>query len=258
MANIPQALQQHEQLRRATDLPPFYGVPARDTIGARQLVDRITYAARVANWADDAAKCNNFYLLLRDRALVWWSQLEYEGIDVANWDTVKAEFLATYEPRYTAKTTCTNFGELVQRSNESVNDYYLRVCEAISRICEAKPATMSDVRTAVAAAAAANERQEIKKEGILDAEMFFRHQLFLAGLKDALRGKVLEANKATLRESVQLAIELETIHADRRRTGTVAAVGPYPDDNLDEGTNVEEDLDDQELAAVNALRRQQG
>jgi len=184
--------------------------------------------------------------------------LEYEGIDIANWDTVKREFLATYEPRYTAKTTCTNFGELVQRSNESVNDYYLRVCEAISRICEAKPAAMNDVRTAVGAAAAAADRQEIKKEGILDAEKFFRHQLFLAGLKDALRAKVLEANRATLRESVTLAIELETIHADRRRAAAVAAVRGHPDDEVDGSLEYDEDLDEQEMAAVNALRQQQG
>ena len=83
------------RIKRATDLPPFYGAPSKDVIGARQLIDRMTHAARIANWNDNTSKCDNFYLLLRDRALVWWEQLVYEGVNVANWNDVKTEFLAT-------------------------------------------------------------------------------------------------------------------------------------------------------------------
>ena len=257
-----QAVVEANRIKRATDLPPFFGVPSKDVIGARQLLDRMTYAARVANWADDQAKCDNFYLLLRDRALVWWEQLIYEGVDVAVWDNVKREFLKTYEPRYTAKTTCANFSDLVQRANESVNDYYLRICEAMARICEQKPADMGTVRTAVLPVAAgppavaAADRETIKAEGILDAEKFFRHQLFLAGLTPTLRSKVMEANKATLRESVALAIELETIHSDRRpRAVAVAAIA---DGEEDEGEAAPEGLTDEEFAAINAIRRRDG
>ena len=64
---------------------------------------------------------------------------------------------------------------------------------------------------------------DVKKEGIKDAEKFFKHQLYLAGLRDELRGKVMEAGKATLQESVNLANELEVIHQDKRR-GQVHAV----------------------------------
>ncbi len=39
------------------------------------------------------------------------------------WDTVKTEFLETYEPKYSAKTTCANFTDLNQKSDESINDY---------------------------------------------------------------------------------------------------------------------------------------
>ena len=83
MANLPQQLQAHDQLRRATDLPPFYGIAIKDTIGARQLLERMEYAARVAHWDDDAGKINNFFLLLRDRALMWWKQLKYEEVDLS-------------------------------------------------------------------------------------------------------------------------------------------------------------------------------
>ena len=246
------------RIKRATDLPPFHGIPAKDTISARQLIDRMTHAARIAGWNDDAAKCDNFYLLLRDRALVWWEQLRYEGIDVdGDWNAVKTDFLRTYEPKYTAKTTCANFSELTQRQGEGVHDYYLRVCEAMSRIAEAKPNAMNTVRAAElpagaipAVAVTDDQRLAIKKEGILDAEKFFRHQIFLAGISPNLRSKVMEANKDTLRESVSLAVELETIHSERR-IRTVAAV-EEPQDEADP------DLDDEDLETINAIRQKYG
>ena len=76
-------------------------------------------------------------------------QLAYEDVNVAVWNTIKQEFLAAYEPKYTAKTTCTNFSDLVQCMGEGAHDYYLRVCETFARMIDAKPATMADVRTAV-------------------------------------------------------------------------------------------------------------
>ena len=246
------------RIKKATDLPPFFGVPSKDTCSARQLMDRMTHAARIAGWANADQKCDNFYLLLRDRALVWWDQLKYEGIDVDNdWDAVKADFLRTYEPKYTAKTTCANFSDLTQRQGEGVHDYYLRVCESMSRIVEAKPDAMTAVRAAVmpvgaaVAAVAQADRETIKAEGILDAEKFFRHQIFLAGINPHLRSKVMEANKDTLRESVTLALELETIHSERR-VRTVAAV------TEDVQEEAEHDFDDEELEAVNAIRQRNG
>lgn len=246
------------RVKRATDLPPFFGDPAKDTVSARQLIDRMTYAARIAGWAQPAQKCENFYMLLREQALIWWEQLRYEEVDVDNdWDAVKADFLRTYEPRYTAKTTCANFAELTQRQGEGVNHYYLRVCEAMTRICEAKPEAMNDVRSAElpanaipAAAVTDAQRRALKNEGIVDAEKFFRHQLFLAGITPSLRTKVMEANKATLRESVAYALELETIHSDRR-IKTVAAVEAEPGDE-------DHDYDDDEVDAINAIRQRKG
>ena len=246
------------RIKKATDLPPFFGVPSKDQCSARQLMDRMTHAARIAGWNQPDQKCDNFYLLLRDRALVWWDQLKYEGIDVDNdWDAVKADFLRTYEPKYTAKTTCANFSDLTQRQGEGVHDYYLRVCESMSRIVEAKPDALTAVRAAVlpvgaaVAAVAQADREAIKAEGILDAEKFFRHQIFLAGISPHLRSKVMEANKDTLRESVTLALELETIHSERR-VRTVAAVAE------DAREEAEHDFDDEELEAVNAIRQRNG
>jgi len=251
-ADIQAALNNHDRVRRATDIPLFFGNKAKDTISARLLLARINRAAQIANW-DQARKLDNFYMILRETAVTWWEDLEEEGVNVANWDTVSAEFLAAYEPKYTAKTTCTNFQELIQRQGEGAHDYYLRVCDAFKRMCEAKADDMYTVRLAADAAAA-----DVKKEGIQDSERFFKHQLFLAGLKDDLRHKVMEAGKERLRESMRLAVELEVIHHDRKR-GAIAAVdsrgsvSAIKEEEEDEGL-----FDEEEVAAINAIRFRNG
>ena len=247
-AQVQAALVAHDRIRRSTDLPLFYGRRDKDTITAKLLIDRIATAAAMVPW-DGPRCCQEFYLILRDRAILWWNSLEDADVDRANWDTVKANFLACYEPKFTAKTTCTNFGELVQRTGEANLDYYLRVCEAFAKMCDARPDNMLAVRAAAAAPAA-----DVKLEGIKDAEKFFKHQLYLAGLRDDLRLRVMEAGKETLQESMTLATELEVIHQDKKR-GTVHAIAAAV--NEDDTVN-EEDLNDEEIAAINAIRQRYG
>ena len=97
-------------------------------------------------------------------------------------------------------------------------------------------------------------------------EKFFKHQLFIAGLKEDIRAKVMEAGKDSLQESVKLAVELEIIQQDRR--GRVSAVtqnshdGPgvnslAANDAVNEDDKSDE-LGEEELAAVNAIRLRNG
>ena len=260
MAQNPQqaamaaALNDHDRIRRSTELPLFFGRKERDSISARLLIDRIATAAEIANW-DEARRIREFYMILRDRALLWWNSLDDTDVDKANWNAIKADFLASYEAKYTAKTTCTNFHELIQRPGEGCHDYYLRVHEAFTKMCEAKPEALNAVRAAAGAAA-----NEVKAEGIRDIERFFKHQLFLAGLKDDLRVKVMEAGKDTLHESMRLAVELEVIHQEKLKRGNVHAVSVAAV-AADEGTSCEEnvdDLNDDEIAAINAIRLRNG
>ena len=103
------------------------------------LQDRINRAATVANWNTDERKITEFYLTLRDKAILWWDTLEDNAaIDRASWADIQKEFLAAYAPRFTARTTCTNFQDLIQRNGENVHDYYLRVSDAFKKMCEAK------------------------------------------------------------------------------------------------------------------------
>jgi hypothetical protein len=114
--------------------------------------------------------------------------------------------------------TCANFTDLNQKSDEPINDYTYHVQMAYKRLTDKKPATMAVVR------AAAPTIQEAKAEGISDAFKCIKHQLFLAGLKDGICDKVLEAAKDTFTESVKVARNLETIQNDHKRLTHVAAI----------------------------------
>ena len=144
---IRDVLANHDRIRKSTDLPLFYGRKDKDTCTARLLIERFETAARIARWnADEVRKCEEFYLILRDRALIWWKGLEEVPTMTRDdngcyntWTQIKNEFLAAYATKYTAKSACTNFQDLIQRSGENVQDFYLRVLEAYQRMKEQKP-----------------------------------------------------------------------------------------------------------------------
>jgi hypothetical protein len=130
-----------------------------------------------------------------------------------------------------------------------VHDYYLRVSDAFKKMCEAKLATITTVRID-RGAATAEQAAAIKLEGVKDSEGFFKHQLFIAGLKEDIRMKIMEAGKPSIQESVAHAREVEVIHEDRKKGSTVGNIGAQ--DNNDD------DLDNKERAAVDAIRLQRG
>jgi len=116
---LAQALNDHDRAKRSTDIPLYYGQPGRDTIAARLLIVRINDAGAIANWNNDR-KLLEFKMCLRDKAVGWFEDLIENRINVDDWDIVKAEFLETYEPKYSTKTACANFTDLNQKSDETI------------------------------------------------------------------------------------------------------------------------------------------
>ena len=143
-----------------------------------------------------------------------------------------------------------------------MHDYYLRVHEAFFKMCKAKSADIATLRVvpaniaALAVPVAPADLAECKWEGIRDAEKFFKHQLFLAGLNKPIQGKVMEANKETLHEAMRLAVKLETIHQDHKR-GQVAAIYEE-DDSAAADYEADDDFGDDKIAAINAIHQPQG
>ena len=69
---MQQAMQQDKVIKKTTELPWYYGIPAKETISASDLIDRIEAAAGVAGWDTNDKKIRELYLLFREEALVWW------------------------------------------------------------------------------------------------------------------------------------------------------------------------------------------
>jgi hypothetical protein len=216
-AGMAAALNDHDRMKRSTDIPLFFARRDKDTVLPQILIDGIEDAAEIATW-DEARKIRELKLCFRERAIIWWKSLRDYTINLALWDDVKKEFLETFEPKYSAKTICANFADLKQLQDKSMNDYGCRVQVAYDRLVDNKPATMAAVRLAGATV------DQAKAEGIKDMALFFKHQLFLAGIKDSIRDKVLEASEDSFQESMKLARELEAIHNDKRRAHKTAAV----------------------------------
>jgi len=53
-AAMQEALNNHERMRKSTQLPLFHGRPEVDTVSARLMVDRVTEAARIGGWSQNA------------------------------------------------------------------------------------------------------------------------------------------------------------------------------------------------------------
>jgi hypothetical protein len=251
-AHVQNALLQHDRVQRSSELPVFYGIAHKETISARDLIERLNKTADIANWQGGQRKCEGLYLLLREEALIWWRSLKAHGVDQTNWDQVKTAFLKYYEPKYSAVLTCNNLQDLHQRPGEPVHRYYLRLFDALEKFKEIQPA-LGAVRHAPAAGANLADADMIaaKQEGADEQDLFMRRQLFLAGLSERYRAKAMEADKATLGETVDYAIELERIYQrDMKKLNVIQ--------ESDTGPTSPEDWDDEEVAAINAIRLRKG
>ena len=270
--HMQDAMAHHDRIRKSTDLPLFYGEKDKDTVDARTFKDRFEAACNIANWnANEARKIEQFYMILRGKALIWWRSLEdipdFPRDDQGrynNWERVKAEFLDAYAVRNTAKAACTNLQDLYQRSTENVQDIYLRVTDAYHRMKESIPDAMFQVRYNVNPAVPA----DIKREGIDDMGRFFTQQLFLASLKEDIRIKTMEAGHDTIQESLRTARDTEAILNDKARRSQLAAIQQeHEDDGMEEfmsnyWSNRDyselESWEEQALDKINAIRINKG
>ena len=239
-----------EHLRQITQIPLFYGRPDKDSLTAGMLIERVEAAAEAAGW-NNQRKLSAFFLVLRDKALVWHKSLKLDRFNLRDWDVVRGQFIEDYEPQFTARTHCTNFGELTQRPGETPLNFYGRIVVVMERIEEDRPAHIDVVEIE-------GGHQGSKLEGYVQGLAHVRHLLFVSGLRDEIRVKVMEAHKATIRESLKIATDAELFLRDKKKAATVSAVSKaeaVPEEEEEEG---EEDFNDEEIAAINAIRTRQG
>ena len=255
-AQVAAALTAHDRTRRSTDIPLYYGLASKDTITPQQLLKRIEQAAGIAGWNTDDRKCAEFFLCLREEALNWQYTLDdIIGFDKNNWAAVKREFLAAFSPKFTAKTLCTSFQDLKQKHDETVQLFYNRVSGVFRDAYMTKPDHV--ITGTIIGGITQAEANECHGKGIQAMQLLMMNTVFLGGLREEIRIKVLETGPTQIQESVKLAREIEVIVEDKKKKeakGTFIA-------SLNNENEEEVVVDDEEAEAlekVNAIRVRQG
>jgi hypothetical protein len=252
------ALAAHDRIRKTTDIPLFFGNKAKETVMPQQLIERLEMAATVATWNTDERKCAEFYLCLREDALSWYNLLEHIiGFNNKVWADVKREFLAAYAPKYSAQGLCICFEDLRQKSDETVQKFYNRVCNTFINAYKTKldhtVTYKGDLmgRTQV-------EMNKAMGQGITRMQLLM-NTVFLGGLREEIRNKVLEEAPTKPDESVKAAREIESILNDKKtqRGFHVTSIDrPNGDEDLDVGEVNEDEA--AHLQMVNAMLRNRG
>ena len=77
-----------------------------------------------------------------------------------DWESVKKAFLLNYEPRITARTTCTNLANMAQRAGKVANRHHLRLFATFDKLQSTFPKERKAVRFAPANAATARAAED--------------------------------------------------------------------------------------------------
>jgi hypothetical protein len=198
---------------------------------------------------------------MRDSALQWYNSLAVlPGVDVNEWATIKNRFLLHYATKATSKSFCTNFKDLVQKPRERVYDFYARLA-AVFKMKTHVPDSFNTVKMAHEADDAATVLAA-KKEGLADAINFFMEQLLLAGIHERFRTRIQELGTTGLTAVLDKAAELEKLELDNKShahsVAAISAISEPFDQELETVTGPVEDLAEEEIAAINAIRKNQG
>ena len=257
---IQAALLNHDRVRRTTDIPLFYGKKSKDTIQPQQYIERLEKAARVAQWPDDQRRCDEFTLSLRENALSWYNTLDnIIGFNKNNWNDLKAKFLEAYAPKYSAKALCICFQDLRQKPDETVQDFYNRVSDTFRNAYQVKPDHTITYEGAMHDGITQAHANEILLQGVTRMQLLMLNTMFLGGLKEDIRNRVLEEGPTRPDDSVKLAREIESIINDRRKDRGIVITSieaSEAEDGLDVGEIDEEEAN--HLNAVNAVLRRKG
>jgi len=264
-AQIQQALIAHDRVRRTTDIPLFYGRKGKDTISPQQLVERLDKASRVAQWnllANPGQRmCDEFFLSLRDNALSWYNTLDnIIGFNKEDWDELKKKFLEAYAPKYSAKALCICFQDLRQKSDESVQDFYNRVSDTFRNAYQTKPDhTVTFVGTLPGAATQA-ECNVVLKQGVERMQLLMLNTVFLGGLREEIRNRVLEDGPTNPDDSVKAARDIESIINDKRKEKGfhVTSIEGPPEDEEAEDVGEVDEQEAAQLREVNAILKKKG
>jgi hypothetical protein len=158
-------------------------------------------------------------MCLRQSALSWFNSLKDLRVDYDDWPQLKAEFLEAYAPKFSARTLCTSFQDLKQKSEEKVQTFFHRVSDAFSDAYRVKPNEVITFTGTNGERGGANVEtaNAIINMGVQKMQLLMMSTIFLGGLKDEIRVRVLESGPDNIKTALKLAREVEVILGDTTR-----------------------------------------
>ena len=254
-ANVPADPTRNELAK----LPLWHGNKVKDTFSPLQWIERVETARDACEWTDRHTMAF-VYMALRNEALKWYDGLARDGVDKHVYQEFKDAFLMAYEPARTARTAMINIHDLKQASQETVVDFRTRVIRAIDDIEALLPPEGRIPRqdrygqeingiAAFAALNAAVKEGAARRYMVDGATLMLNHvalQIFVAGLRQAIREELMKAMPPTFLEAYKQALNLERAMAEPSKPFvSVQAVDAQTEDSLET-----------ELAAVQARLNQ--
>ena len=222
-----QAVAAAEEAQRSVEsskLPLFHADPAKDQFTADQWMERFEMSRKAGQW--NAAKtASYFYNSLRSFALRWYRGMEVTGVDTQDWDQVKYHFNRNYSTHSTSKLVITDFNDLKQGKNETVQRFFSRVADILYNYKDKMPVndlmgpipeTPEEFEEADAGwdelpnAVKRRVQERICKQNTALGIRYMGVQFFAAGLHADLQLEVIRTGTIDMNEAFDAAHKYET------------------------------------------------
>ena len=123
---VQNAIAANNNIKRLTELPKFYG-NSKDTLSARQFVERLEQAAKIRSW-NDTRKWAEFCHLQHFEANGFMSMtLKKAKVAENDWKAHKEVFLSFFDIKGIAKLNFFSLHEMKQGPSEKVWDFWTKV-----------------------------------------------------------------------------------------------------------------------------------
>ena len=181
------------------EIPYFYG--SDDKISAKAWTTFIDNVQQISTWTD-AVTAQYAYLALRDKAADWaYNQKQGRNERMNSWITLKQDFETRFHRDATLSEESALQDSLIQKKNESVNDFYDRV-ESAQYVFDQNWAPL-----AAGANAAAIAQDNASKKASHDYGL---RREFLRGLREDIKKVVvLKDNVSTPENLLKKSVEIE-------------------------------------------------
>jgi hypothetical protein len=242
-----------DAIKGGLKVPHFSGED--DTMTVKQFFTRFERAVESAGFPDEAMKCQTISTYLAGIAATAYENGITAGwFKKDDWNTIKTFFFEKYQGQVQHHDAIISFETLKQKPTEAVNKFYFRVMDMTiqwSTLVEIEDDEYPDGYVAGNAAPLRASVDQMFKRKIIDS---LGKSLFIAGLKDSLRGEVQRAEPKNANDACNIALKLEATEVTKKGS-RIHELGEWSDESL---SQIVDELTEEDINWINNYRGQKG